>query len=219
MNDMTASDWDKLEKNLPHYVREEGTYMVVPAKRPDGKFEWVNLSYFFPWGNQMEIFRDVKGANWADLKKDVGISNPFLTAFEMIPAKEGPLVHPYFGTPIYNRVDPPHIKAAKTVEALAFTWAPSMLSRQGALGYTTKAITGEKDRWGREVTPGQAIGRWFGVNILTTSKTQTIAIKKAQINDVKNDLTRALRDPSLSKEKKQQMREEARKQIKDIRKN
>jgi hypothetical protein len=214
---MTEQDWEKLKKQLPYYIKEEGSHVVLPFKTDDGKYQWVNLGYFFPWGNQLEIFRDLKGQNWADLKKDIGVSNPFLTVFEMLPAKEGPLIHPYYGTPIYNRTDPPNIKAAKTVEAIAFTWLPSMLSRQGALGYTIDAISGDKDKWGRQVTAAQAIGRWFGLNIITTSKRQTGAIKGARINEIQEGLRRAMQDPSLSKERKKQMRQEALRQTKEIR--
>jgi hypothetical protein len=83
------------------------------------------------------------------------------------------------------------MKAAKYLEYMANTWLPGMLTRQGALGYTGKAIAGGEDRWGREVSFGQALGRWFGFNIVSVSPEQSRAQVAVKIQDLHKEMARS----------------------------
>jgi len=218
MHDMTDSDWKKLERQLPHYIKRSGTYAIMPLKSPEGNWQWVNLEYFFPWGNFNQLFRDMGQKEMGEVARDLGISNPFMDIFRMAAsAKEDePPKHPFYGTPIYNRLDSPNMKAAKVMEFVAFTWFPQMLSRRGALGYTEGAVSGEKDKWGRTITPAQAIGRWFGINIVTVSPKQTAIIKKAKAKELKRDYFRAKADPTISKEEKRKMAQRLKKAMREL---
>jgi len=220
MHDLTDKVWKKLEKDLPSYIRKSGSYIVIPWKSPDGKWQWVNLEYFFPWGNMFSLFRDIGEKDMGDIFRDLGISNPFLDVARMIASarEDTPPQHPFYGTPIYNRLDPPWMKAAKMMEAIMFTWLPSMLSSKGALGYSYNAAVGEKDKWGREVSPGQAVGRWFGINIITISPKLTAVIKKAKIKQLRTDLYRIMTDPRKSVKEKREAKIRFREQAKAIQK-
>jgi len=195
--DLTDKDWAKLMKDLPSYIKHSGSHMIMPWKSPNGMWQWANLEYFFPWGNMLGIFRDLKEGDFGAAVKGLGISNPYLSVLQMVTSAFGdsPPKHPYFGSDIYNRLDPAYVKAAKMMEAIAFTWVPSMLSRKGALGYSYSAAFQGKDKWGRKVTPGQAVGRWFGINIVTISPEQTKVIKKAKIKQLRSDLYKIVTDP------------------------
>jgi hypothetical protein len=116
--------------------------------------------------------------------------------------EDQPPLHAYFGTPIYNELDPAPVKAAKFLEYMVNTWAPSMLTRQGALGYMGKLALGGEDRWGREVTAPQALGRWFGFNIVSVSPEQTRAEASVKIQDLRKEMARIEADPSRSDEEK-----------------
>jgi hypothetical protein len=144
-NDLDDDDWEDLEKQLPAYIKKSGSMMILPWRTDKGQWQWVNLEYFFPWGNYLNIFRDVKAADLGETLRDLGISNPFLSMFYTgLSAREDqPPLHSYFGTPIYNDLDPAPVKAAKLLEYMANTWMPSMLTRQGAWATTAKMMMGD----------------------------------------------------------------------------
>ncbi len=155
------------------------------------------------------IFRDAKEGDIGELIKDIGVSNPILDTLTFFRSgRDGaPPTHPFFGKQIYNDLDPAPLKAAKVMEHLAFTFLPSALSpSQGALGYTWSAIVGAEDRWGKQITYPQALGRWFGVNMVAVSPEQTAAIASVKIQEMKKDLSRLEADPSISEERKEASR-------------
>lgn len=209
-NDLDDEDMKDLEKQLPEYIKKSGSMMLMPYKTDNGKWQWLNAEYFMPWGNWYNVFRDMKERDIGELTKDIGISHPILDTINMFrSARDGsPSTHPFFGTQIYNELDSPAMKVAKMAEHLIFTFAPSAFSpSQGAAGYTWKAATGDEDRWGRKVTPAQAVGRWFGFNVVTVSPDQTAAIAGAKIQELKASQSRIEADPSISEERKQEYRD------------
>ncbi len=218
MNDMKDSDWDKLQKQLPFYIKNSNSYMVMPGKSPSGNYQWVNYSYFLPWGNYLQAYEGLSNKDMGQVINSVGISNPFLDMITMFKSAKGddPPKHSFTGQPLYNRLDPPHVKAAKVVEALGSTFIPPMLTRQGAVGYTYSAAVGGKDKWGKEITSGQALGRWFGVNITETTPKQTAVIKKSMEKEIRSDLYKITVDPTKSLKEKHDAQEKARQQIKEI---
>jgi hypothetical protein len=203
-HDMDDDDWDDLEKQLPAYIKKSGSMMILPWKSNKGQWQWINLEYFFPWGNYLAMARDMKEADLGETIRDLGISNPFLSMlYTGLTAREDqPPLHSYFGTPIYNQLDPAPMKAAKLLEYMANIWMPSMVTRQGALGYTGRAIAGGEDRWGREVSGGQALGRWFGLNIVSVSPEQTRAQASVRIQDLRKEQSRIEANPSYDEEEK-----------------
>lgn len=203
-HDLDDDDWDDLVKQLPAYIKKSGSMMILPWKSNKGQWQWVNLEYYFPWGNWLAMFRDLKEADSGEFLRDLGISNPFLSMFVTgVTARDDqPPIHAYFGTPIYNELDPAPVKMAKYLEYMANTWMPSMVTRQGALGYTGKMLMGSEDRYGRSVSFGQAIGRWFGLNIVAVSPEQTRAQVSVQIQNLRKELARVESDPSYSEKEK-----------------
>jgi hypothetical protein len=129
---------------------------------------------------------------------------------------DAPPKDPFTGREIYNQLDDPSEKALKMAEWLYSKWAPTMLTRYGALGYTARAIEGGKDIYGRAVTPGQAAGRWVGVNIVAPSPMQAIREKRARIMELRGSLARIMKDPSLSGEKKAQALRNFMEQVKQM---
>jgi hypothetical protein len=204
-NDLDRDDWEELKRQLPAYIKKSGSMMILPWKTSKGKWQFLNCEYFFPWGNWLNAFRDMKDRDLAEFTRDVGISNPFIDILFM--ARTGkddqPPVHPFMGVSLYNQLDPAAVKAAKVVEFLANTWLPTMITRQGALGQTASMLAGREDKWGREVTAAQAAGRWLGVNIVSVSPEQTRAIASTRIQDLRKELYRIQNDPSKTEDEKQ----------------
>jgi len=208
LHDLDDDDWEDLEKQLPAYIKKSGSMMILPWKTDQDQWQWVNLEYYFPFGNMLAIFRDAKALDSGEALRDLGISNPFLSMFYtgLSAREDSPPLHAYSGIPIYNELDPGWMKAAKYLEYMANTWLPGMLTRQGALGYTGKAIAGGEDRWGREVSFGQALGRWFGFNIVSVSPEQSRAQVAVKIQDLHKEMARIEADPSRSDEAKAEYR-------------
>ena len=217
-NDMDDDDWKEIENQLPTYVKKSGSMMILPWKTPKGQWQFLNLEYFFPWGNYLNIFRDIKEKDMGEIYRGMGISNPFMDIARMAASarEDQPPQHPFYGTPIYNRLDSPAKKVAKLTDFLAFTWLPGMMSRKGALGYSIMAATGREDRWGRTVTPAQAIGRWFGANILSVSPELSMAIASVKMQDLRKELYRVLKDPSKSEAAKEAAEQTYREKVADL---
>jgi hypothetical protein len=51
--------------------------MILPWKTDKDQWQWVNLEYYFPFGNMLAIFRDAKALDSGEALRDLGISNPF----------------------------------------------------------------------------------------------------------------------------------------------
>ena len=120
--------WEDLKKQLPAYIKNSESMMVLSWKTPEGQWQWMNAEYFFPWGNYLNLFRDISERDGGEIYKGLGISNPYLDIARMVASarRDQPPQHPFYGTPIYNQLDPAPMKAAKVVQFLAFTWLPSM---------------------------------------------------------------------------------------------
>lgn len=204
-NDLDDDDWNDLMTQLPAYVKHSGSVAILPWKTEKDQWQWINLEYFFPWGNYLGIFRDVRETDIGEFTRDAGISNPFLDIARIALSARGdePPEHPYTGRPIWNRLDSPALKAAKFSEALINIWTPSMITRQGAAGFTAKALIGGEDKWGREITVPQALGRWFGVNVVAVSPDQTRAQAAVKIQDLQKEMSRVKADQSYTKEQKE----------------
>lgn len=214
---LSDDDFEKLKKDLPLYIKKTGSYAVMPWKSPEGNVQWVNLEYFIPWGNMMAIARDVKEGQPRDLIGDVGIGNPFLDVYSAIKTAKGdaPPQDPFSGREIWNALDSPTEKSLKMAEWLYGKWAPSMLTREGAGGYTLRV--GEKDKYGRTITPAQAGGRWVGLNIIAPTKMQGAIEKRAREKELLSSLYRILKDPTITEGKKQRARDEFLKRARAIR--
>lgn len=203
--DITPKQWAKMLKDLPQYIKRNSTYAILPYKSPEGNWQWVNLEYYFPWGNWMSLFRDFKEGDYTQMLRSAGVSNPFLellVAFKGTPQGRIPK-DPFTGKNIYNELDSPAQQWLKIAEFMYLRWGPSFLSKFGAVGFTTRI--GKKDKWGRTVTPWQALGRWFGFNIISVSPRQTGAIKQARIRELRLELNKLLRDPRVSRPTKQKI--------------
>ena len=170
--------------------------MILPVKNKEGNWQWVNLEYYFPWGNLLSLGRDIKNKNMSEFWKDSGIGNPFLDL--LYAAKTGK--DPFTQRDIASELDSPGGKFLKWNEFVYNKWAPSMLTRYGAAGYTARI--GEEDKWGKTITPSQAAGRWLGWNMISVTPEQSAAMKKGEIKKLKTELYRKMTDPQLKEEEK-----------------
>lgn len=203
--DLTDADWERLQKNLPVFVKKNQSMAILPWKSPEGQTQWVNLEYFFPWQQGMAVARDVKRGAFGEVASDIGMGNPWYDIYAVLKTMKGdsPPKDMRTGREIFNKLDTPTEKAVKTAEWLYNRWAPPMLTREGAVGTTGKMLTGDKDRYGRTVTPGQAGAKYFGVNVIAPTPLATTMERKQKIMELKLALGQILKDPKTTPEKKQ----------------
>jgi len=201
LHDITPDEWKRMKSDLPEYIRKNRTYMILPWKSPEGAWQWVDIQYFFPWGNWMHLAGDFKDANLEEFTKDIGIGNPFLDLFVATKTGEDAFTHQPIVNPMKSMTGNQTADEALQWLSYVYTkWAPSMLTSSGALGYTSRI--GKKDKWGRTVSAPQAMGRWFGLNTVAVSPQQTIAIRKARERELRGQLMKIERDPQVSKSAK-----------------
>jgi hypothetical protein len=214
--DLTDEDFKRLKKMLPEYVRKNPTYAVLPWKSPEGNLQWVNLGYYFPWSTHVELARGIGEGKPESMVQLIG--NPYLDMLWSLKSGKGddPPRDSFTGREIYNQLDSPTEKALKLSEWLYNKWAPTMLTREGAAGYTARAATGEKDRYGRKITSGQAAGRWVGVNIVAPTPMQAAVERRAKVAQLKAALSRALRDPNLKSREKADLMKRFGNEIKEL---
>lgn len=223
--DLTQEDFDRLKKDLPTYLKNSGTAMPIPWKSPEGNVQWMNYEYFMPFGNAWTLAQDMKdfgaispeASGPGDILRAIGIGNPIVdTVYGSLLAAKGnePPVDTFTKRPVYNRLDDPNTKLTKTMYWLYTKWAPGAFTKEGALGYTARI--GEQDRYGRTVTPEQAIGRWFGLNITAPTPEQTENYRKYFVGTLQRELRQAMQNPEVSDEEVQAMQENLDKMLDEL---
>jgi hypothetical protein len=201
--DWTDKDLDKAQKMMAEKTKGQGAYMILPIKDNKGNIEIVNMEYFLPWGNWMEAIRDARGGNFIDTAKQFGgILGPYGNVISMLNTKRQgePPKDPFTGQPVYSKLDSPKDKYLKQMEWWWKLFGPSSFSSSGALGYTAKAISGDKDKWGVEATGMKALGKWMGVNVGSLDPKSIMAARKFKIRELDAEIHRIYRDPKYSKE-------------------
>ncbi len=211
---MTDDNWKELERTIPAEVTRRQSFMIVPWKIKD-KWYWFDYSYFLPWGNFLNAGSSLKEGDIKGALNQFGIGGtPLLTLFKTFTSssmRNEPPKDAFSGYPIYNQLDTPLDKALKTSEYLYNQFAPSMLTRYGALGYTLDI--GKEDRYGRIVPMQQAVGKLFGVNIHEANPQLAGIVQKAKLNALKDEYMKIMLDPKISVEKKERYAERFQEEI------
>jgi len=223
--DISEDEWDKMMQDLPTVIKDSRSYMVSPWKSPEGNWQWVNLEYFFPWGNWFKIMREVKQGEILDAIGEFGL-NPILEiakTFTGITRGRTP-IDQFTGEPIYNQIDSPGQKMFKTTEFIYNKFAPGWMTKFGPAYYTY--LAGEKifsddeqagkDKWGRTITPEVALARWLGVNVTAVSGKQIAAIRQKQVNDITDELKRIIANPKTDDEDRKKALKYYRKMMEEI---
>jgi hypothetical protein len=216
-DEMTEDDWKGLESSIPREVQRRQSFMIVPWKIKD-KWYWFDYSYFLPWGNYMNAISSVSSGDIKAPLTQFGIGGtPALTAlktFSGAAIRNEPPKDSFSGNPLYNRLDEPIDKALKVSEYFYNLFAPSMVTRYGALGETLDI--GKEDRYGRKVEAEQAIGKWAGINLKEANPKLAAIIKKAKINALKDEYMKIMIDPKISTEKKERYAQRFQEEIAQI---
>ena len=222
---MTGADDDDLEalrKALPEFLQKAGHAMIIPVKDEHGRWQFVDMGYFFPWTYWTDFAHGV-GAGAVDLvtKGEAGKLGEALTGTGIL---GGPI--PDLLAAIKTGKDPftgnDIVKEGSTTGDAWAAWTaylwnmamPTWLAgivfhdqapMRGAAAHIYEAISGEVDKRGepRSTLP-QALARLVGVNVYgvdpVKSRQRALLHKKHEISRVKQMMNSIARDQSLDKE-------------------
>jgi len=196
---MDDKEWERMLSQLPDFIAENNTYIPLPWKSGDGKVMWFDGLYFMPFGTWYSIFKDLSRGDVAEGFKSMGISNPFLTAYQSLNSatRDKPAMDPFTKQPIYNPLDTPQEKYLKIISWLHNVVTPGVIEnfmipgaqKRGALPIIidvtiNKAKNKElRDKWGR-LMGWEQILRFFGINPYAVWPPQKRAIDKARLADL-----------------------------------
>jgi hypothetical protein len=213
----TEDDVSAIRKELAERTRHKGNFVIIPWKDERGDVGFMNLQYYYPFGQWQDFLGDLMRGD-LEAKDAVGFGGWWANIVHAIAEKQKgkPPVDPFSGTNIYSRFDSPQKKVLKTVEWGANLFLPSFVTRHGFRGYAHRAITGQRDQWGRKITPLQAAGRAVGANIGTLNKRQLKVMRKARMKAAFADFFREYHDPRASDSRRQELKRKYRDALRGI---
>ena len=226
-DDIDDEDYDKLVKHaLPDFLRGKPGVVPLPWKDDNGKWQFLDVSYFFPWAQFTQFynlaFNDPDNnilhlGTWKKLAQTMGLFGGPLPAY--LTGIQTNL-DPFTGKEIVREGALPSQKTYQTLAWMYNVMAPPWLNYgpkgspeqfkgvlqkflNAAQGKNLNVYTGEPKR-----SLGQASARFFGLNIYPIDYKQSVRYNvykmEKEIKAVEKNLNRMGRDPNYSKEQKKE---------------
>lgn len=225
LKDVDEDDVEKLREALPQWMQDQGHVYIYPYKDASGRWAFVNYGYFLPWSmhertvrNAMEVAGGEYEGSVNDFMSELGILGgpvPQIISAMMTG------VDPFSGREIIKDTDPPKEQIYKLLNYAWRMGGPSWLTDQGVVGHMQRSLTQTPNYYGdAPMSPEQAAGRMVGINIYPTdpvqSRQRNIRRKVYEIDRTRRDAKRSLKNRSLDAEKKADLRQQYRGQIKQL---
>jgi hypothetical protein len=127
--DIDSDDYEALRKSLPEYIRNKGSLFILPWKDEKGRWEYMDVSSFFPWAAftdpiiQATLRQDPKGAA-SEAIKLITPSGPIVTTLAAITTGKDPFTDK-------DIIDPRQTPENKALALMSYVWSqtlPSMLA-------------------------------------------------------------------------------------------
>lgn len=181
------------EQNLPDYIKEKrGMYVRLPWDTQNKLPQYLDLQYSYPFG-------DIAGGL---NPTDVILGNPFIrTPIEL--ARNHSF---YFDREIADPLDSTGDRAKEYGKYALEQLGPKPGLRE--LGKVTRGVTGGADRYGRTITPGQALlDVGFGVKAREVDPQLQSRFnyydKQEKLGEIKSQIKSVARDQSISERQRE----------------
>lgn len=144
-------------ESLPKWAREKTHVAILPFKDEDGRLNYIDLGYHFPWTMWVELAQNVVEGNPKGALQSMGaLSGPIPDL--LIVARTG--IDPFTGQEVWNKAEPESVRWGKTLGYLYNMAVPPWLATNGPLA---KLGNEDTDKFGNlKATAGQAIGQGLG---------------------------------------------------------
>ena len=70
---VSLNDFEKLKKTLPEYLRDRGNALAMPVKDNQGRWQFLDFSYFLPWSMFTGTIKSAMDGNVQKFFSDSGL--------------------------------------------------------------------------------------------------------------------------------------------------
>lgn len=200
MTGLDDDDLEALKRALPVWLQDRNHTYFLPFKDAQGRWQAVDLGYFFPWTAVAEMVTQASSGEFGKLLQTSGLlGGPIPSLISAIQTN----VDPFTKKPIVNTTATPAQQAGQIMGYLYQLNMPTWLTNQGVAGKVKQAMGGEVDKFGDpKATWSQVALRAGGVNLYavepTRSRARNIDMMETELKDLKREKSMELKNPNLS---------------------
>ena len=82
---------EKLVKRLAPYLRDRTGVYPLPYKDSDGRYQFIDIGYFFPWTMYIDLIKDISNGRFSEAQRTTGfLSGPFSDIFLALKTNRDP---------------------------------------------------------------------------------------------------------------------------------
>jgi hypothetical protein len=200
MTGMDDDDLAALKKALPVWLQERNHTYFLPYKDDRGRWQAVDLGYFFPWTAIGEMAQNAGHGEFGKLLSTSGVlGGPVPSMISAIQTN----TDPFTKKQIIDKTSTPAQQAGQLMGYLYQLNMPTWLTNQGVAGKVKQAMGAEVDKFGDpKATWAQAGLRMAGVNLYavepTRSRARNISTMEGELTSLKREQSMELKNPKLS---------------------
>jgi hypothetical protein len=194
----------KLKKSLEPWIERRTGVHVLPFKDSDGRFQFIDIGFFFPWTMYADAAKSAYNGEFMELQRTTGLfSGPFSDILLAMKTNRDPFTQRV----IWDERDPVEERIKNMMWYTYSLGMPSWLTPNGAISKTVRALQDTPRPTGQPAdTVPQALLRFVGVNLygLEPRETRQRNIKRMRqdIEDVRSRMRWTMRNQSLDQETK-----------------
>ena len=199
---------EKLQKGLEPWLEKRTGVYVLPWKDSDGRYQFLDIGYFFPWTMYTDLIKNVGDGDFFEAQRTTGLfSGPFADIFLAIKTNKDPFTQ----RTIWDERDPVEDRIQNIMWYMYSLGMPSWLTPNGAISKTTKALQDIPRPTGAPAdTVPQALMRFLGVNVygldVKDTRIRNIKRMRQEILDIQQRFKYAMANKSYSEKKKERLR-------------
>ena len=197
-------DDKKLKKSLEPWIERRTGVHVLPWKDSDGRFQFIDIGFFFPWTMYADAVKGAYNGEFMELQRTTGLfSGPFSDMLLAMKTNRDPFTQRV----IWDERDPVEERVKSLMWYTYGLGMPSWLTPNGAISKTVRALQDTPRPTGQPAdTVPQALLRFVGVNVygLEPRETRQRNIKRMRqdIEDTRSRMRWTMRNQSLDQETK-----------------
>jgi hypothetical protein len=169
---LDIDDEEELERarfSLAEWVRDNPGLLPMPFMDDEGRMQFFDISYIFPWSMPLSMLKHAKQGEYAEaVLGDTGIGSGVVPD---VLAGLKTNTHPFYGKEIWLENDPGNVKMAKGIEYVWNVYAPGFMTTESSNPPVKmyEAIRGRSSVYKTPPTKGEAWARLFGINLYTVN--------------------------------------------------